>query len=38
MVGQNINMHGVLGVLICSILTCGEFLGVNEIVKKVRNA
>ncbi|HNX57948.1 MAG TPA: NAD(P)/FAD-dependent oxidoreductase [Spirochaetota bacterium] len=38
LVGQNINMHGVLGVLICSILTCGELIGVNEIVRKVRDA
>jgi len=38
MTGQNINIHGVLGVTICSLLTCGEILGVNNLIRKVRNA
>ncbi len=38
MTGQNISIHGVLGVTICSLLTCGEILGVNNIIRKVRNA
>jgi len=36
--GQNINIHGVVGVTICSILTCAEILGMNYLIKKVRNA
>ncbi|HQE59907.1 MAG TPA: all-trans-retinol 13,14-reductase, partial [Spirochaetota bacterium] len=38
MTGQNISIHGVLGVTICSLLTCGEILGFNNIIRKVRNA
>lgn len=33
--GQNINLHGVLGVSLSSILTCGEFLGTNNILKEI---
>lgn len=36
--GQNINIHGVLGVTLCSILTCGELIGINHIVSKMENA
>lgn len=36
--GQNINMHGVVGVTICSLLTCGAILGLNPLIKKVRDA
>jgi len=36
--GQNINMHGVIGVTICSLLTCGAILGINSLIKKVRDA
>jgi len=36
--GQNINMHGVLGVTKSSLLTCGAILGVNSLIKKVRDA
>lgn len=36
--GQNINSHGVIGVTICSILTCSELLGSNYLLKKMRNA
>jgi all-trans-retinol 13,14-reductase len=36
--GQNVNMHGVLGVMICSLLTCGELAGLNNLIRKVRNA
>ncbi len=32
--GQNINLHGSLGVLISSVVTCGEILGTNELVKQ----
>ncbi len=33
--GQNISMHGVLGVAIGSILTCSEFLGMEYLVNKI---
>ena len=33
--GQNLNLHGVLGVSLSSILTCGEFVGVNNLIKEI---
>ena len=36
--GQNINLHGMLGVTLSSVLTAGEFLGVENLVKSIRNA
>ena len=36
--GQNINLHGALGVTIGSILTCAEFLGLNYLIKSINNA
>ncbi|WMJ72387.1 NAD(P)-binding protein [Cytophagaceae bacterium ABcell3] len=36
--GQNLNMHGVLGVTIGSITTCSEFLGHEYILNQVRRA
>lgn len=33
--GQNINSHGILGVIIGSILTCSELLGQNYLMKQV---
>jgi all-trans-retinol 13,14-reductase len=36
--GQNINLHGVLGVTIGSVLACGEMLGLEWLIKKIRNA
>jgi all-trans-retinol 13,14-reductase len=36
--GQNINLHGVLGVAVSSIRTCGEILGMEYLVDKIRNA
>ncbi len=35
--GQNINMHGILGVSLVAISTCGELLGVNNIIKKIND-
>ena len=35
--GQNVNSHGVLGVIIGSILTSGELIGVNTIVEQIKN-
>ncbi len=34
--GQNVNMHGVLGVSVGALLTCGEILGINNIMADVR--
>jgi len=34
--GQNVNSHGILGVIIGSILTSGELVGVNTIVEQIR--
>lgn len=34
--GQNINIHGVLGVTLGSVLTCGEILGTEYIINKMR--
>lgn len=36
--GQNINSHGILGVLVGSIVTCSEFLGEEEILTQIKNA
>jgi len=36
--GQNLNMHGVLGVTIGSIKTCAEFLGMSYLMKKINAA
>ncbi len=36
--GQNINVHGVIGVTICSVLTCSELLGSQYLVEKMRKA
>ncbi|MCX6335220.1 MAG: FAD-dependent oxidoreductase [Bacteroidia bacterium] len=36
--GQNINMHGILGVTISSVMTCGEIINVNDLINKIRNA
>jgi all-trans-retinol 13,14-reductase len=35
--GQNINLHGVLGVTIGAVLTCGEILGLQYLLNKIRN-
>jgi all-trans-retinol 13,14-reductase len=35
--GQNINLHGMLGVSISALLTCGEIIGLPEIIKEVNN-
>jgi phytoene dehydrogenase-like protein len=36
MTGQNINIHGVIGVTICSVLTCCEILGTEYLINKMR--
>jgi all-trans-retinol 13,14-reductase len=37
-VGQNINSHGILGVIIGSIITAGEFVGVNTVMQQIKEA
>lgn len=36
--GQNINIHGVIGVTICSVLTCGELTGLNYLIGKIKTS
>jgi all-trans-retinol 13,14-reductase len=36
--GQNLNMHGVLGVTIGAVKTCAEFLGMSYLLKKIKQA
>jgi len=35
--GQNINSHGILGVIIGAIIASGELLGVNTIINQIKN-
>ena len=34
--GQNINSHGMLGVLVGSVVTCSELLTSEEIYRQIR--
>ena len=34
--GQNLNLHGILGVSISALKTCGDILGMDYLVKKVK--
>ncbi len=36
--GQNIHLHGMLGVSISSLLTCGEIVGLQEIIRDIHEA
>lgn len=36
--GQNTVLHGLLGVTISSVLTCGELVGTEKLLDKIRNA
>lgn len=36
--GQNINMHGVLGVTISAVVTSSQILGLEYLVEKIKNA
>jgi all-trans-retinol 13,14-reductase len=36
--GQNINLHGILGVAISSVVTCSVLLGMTEIIHKIDQA
>jgi all-trans-retinol 13,14-reductase len=33
--GQNINTHGIMGVIIGACITCSEFLGQDFILKQI---
>jgi len=33
--GQNLNLHGMLGVSLSSIITCGEFVGIDNLLKEI---
>jgi len=35
--GQNTNLHGMLGVTISAVKTCGEVLGLDYLMKKIRS-
>jgi all-trans-retinol 13,14-reductase len=35
--GQNVNLHGVLGVTIGSVMTCSEIFGYDYLLNKIRN-
>lgn len=36
--GQNLNLHGMLGVSLSAIITCGEFIGVNKLLKEINES
>jgi all-trans-retinol 13,14-reductase len=36
--GQNTNVHGILGVTISSVVTCGELIDIKYLVRKIRQA
>lgn len=36
--GQNMSVHGVLGVAMSAVITCGEFLGLDNILTEVKNS
>ncbi len=36
--GQNINIHGILGVTISSVLTCAELIDIKSLINKIRSA
>jgi all-trans-retinol 13,14-reductase len=36
--GQNVNLHGAVGVTIGAAMTCGEILGLPYVLKAIKNA
>jgi all-trans-retinol 13,14-reductase len=36
--GQNINLHGIVGVTISSLITCSIFTGMTELLKKINDS
>jgi all-trans-retinol 13,14-reductase len=35
--GQNVKLHGILGVPLTAITTCGELLGVDYLLDKINS-
>jgi len=35
--GQNLNLHGILGVTIGAVMTCGELVGLTHLMEKIKN-
>jgi len=33
-----VNLHGMLGVSLTALVTCGEFTDLNEIIKEINEA
>lgn len=33
--GQSINFHGILGVFLTALLSCGSFIDINELIKEI---
>lgn len=36
--GQNLNMHGILGVTVGSVVTCADIFGMDYLLEKINNA
>lgn len=36
--GQNLNLHGVLGVTVSAVVTCAEVLGMDYMIEKIKHA
>ena len=36
--GQNLSMHGMLGVSMGALLTCSEFVDINELLREINHA
>lgn len=36
--GQNLNLHGILGVTISALMTCGEIIDMSSLVAEINNA
>jgi all-trans-retinol 13,14-reductase len=36
--GQNINLHGMAGVTVSSVITCSHFVGRNDILERIQSA
>ncbi len=36
--GQNLNLHGILGVTISSIISCSNLVNINDLIKDIKNA
>jgi len=34
--GQNINSHGILGVIVGALITCSEFLGISKLINDIK--